>query len=169
MDQNHIPQEHPLTSPSSGNHSPQLGTNPLYEDPTLSALQKQVNRLTEMEQTISDLQAACSEVRRALTTLAPALEVHMHGLQSEADRWRQIAEDEKGRFTQAFQGLEHRMGELQQHLSAAERRLFAQHQQEVTRLKTEAEALRQALQNLRASWPHNGHHLNGEGEAYFEL
>lgn len=169
MDQNHIPQEHPLTSPTPGKQDPQLGPSPLYEDPTLSALQKQVNRLSEIEQSITDLHAACSEVRRALTALAPALEVHMHGLQSEADRWRQIAEDEKGRFTLAFQGLEHRMADLHQHLNAAERRLYDQHQQEVTRLKTEAEALRQALQNLRASWPHNGHHLNGEGEAYFDL
>ncbi len=155
MDQNHTPQEYFSLTPasdsseSSESRGYQDSPRPLYEDTTLTALKKQVRQLVEIEAILVEVGQTCSQVRRALSALAPALEVHMHGLRSEASRWQKVARQAEDKYAEAFEGLEEKMGALHQHLDHAEKRLQEQHQQELSKLRSEAESLRKALAQIK--------------------
>ncbi len=151
MDRKNISPDFSL--PSSSNHN---GTNgrsrqrePLYEDSTLNALMKQAEQLSEIESSIQGLATACGNIRRALATLVPAIEVHMHGLQSEARRWKHATYQAEEKYQQAFSDLETKMDTLNEHLDSTETRLQQQHQQELSRLRDEAESLRKSLSKVR--------------------
>lgn len=150
MDRNHISPDFSSSSASSSSHNGHHpGRQPLYEDSTLRALMKQASQLSEMERSIQELSSACRNIRRALTTLVPALEVHMHGLQSEATRWKRTAKATEARYSQAFSALETRFEDLHEHLDTTEAKLQAQHQSELSKLREEADHLREALSELR--------------------
>ncbi len=149
MDRKHISQN---LSQASQNEARRNGSHPhrepLYEDSTLHALMKQARELAEIEKKIGELSESCSRIRRSITTLVPALEVHMHGLQSEARRWKQEAHQAEEKYDRAFSDLELQMNTLSQHLDSTEERLQQQHQQELSRLREEANNLREALRQV---------------------
>lgn len=151
MDRKNISPDFSL--PSSSNHNGTNGSTrqrePLYEDSTLNALMKQAEQLSEIEASVQGLASACGNIRRALATLVPAIEVHMHGLQSEARRWKHISYQAEERYQQAFADLETRMDSLNDHLDSTETRLQQQHQQELSRLREEAATLRKALTHVK--------------------
>lgn len=162
MDRNHISPDFSSSSASSqnGHH---VSRQPLYEDSTLSALMKQANQLSEIESSIQELASACRNIRRALSTLVPALEVHMHGLQSEATRWKRATKAAEEKYAQAFSALETKFEDLNEHLDTTEARLQQQHQQELSKLREEADTLRQALTEVRKFSRNNIPPAFGEG------
>lgn len=150
MDRKNISPDFSL--PSSNNN----GTNgsarhrePLYEDSTLNALMKQAEQLSEIESSIQDLASACGNIRRSLATLVPAIEVHMHGLQSEARRWKRASYQAEEKYQQAFSDLENKMNTLNDHLDSTETRLQQQYQKDLSRLRDEASSLRKALSQVK--------------------
>lgn len=151
MDRKNISPDFSLPSSSNNN-----GTNgstrhrePLYEDSTLKALMKQAEQLSEIESSIQGLASACGNIRRSLATLVPAIEVHMHGLQSESRRWKHATYQAEEKYQQAFSDLENKMDSLNDHLDSTETRLQQQHQQELSRLREEASSLRKALSQVK--------------------
>ncbi len=151
MDRKNISPDFSLPSSSNNN-----GTNgsprrrePLYEDSTLNALMKQAEQLSEIESSIQDLAAACGNIRRSLATLVPAIEVHMHGLQSEARRWKHASYQAEEKYQQAFSDLENKMNTLNDHLDSTETRLQEQYQKDLSRLRDEASSLRKALSQVK--------------------
>lgn len=151
MDRKNISPEFSL--PSSSNNNGTNGSSrhrePLYEDSTLNALMKQAEQLSEIESSIQDLAAACGNIRRSLATLVPAIEVHMHGLQSEARRWKQASYQAEEKYQQAFSDLENKMNTLNDHLDSTETRLQEQYQKDLSRLRDEASSLRKALSQVK--------------------
>ncbi|MDP5170629.1 MAG: hypothetical protein NWR72_10310 [Bacteroidia bacterium] len=161
-------------SDSNGSNGSHVDRTPLYEDTTLKALQKQVEQLNTIESVIAELGESCSNIRRALSALAPALEIHMHGLQSEASRWKASTQLAEAKYTKVFSGLEGKMDTLQNHLEQTEHRLKEQHQRELSQLKEEANELRRTLSKFRdssASTYQNGSPLAPQAgeQDFFEL
>lgn len=152
MDRNNISPDFSLPSShhnGTNNNGSSKPSEPLYEDSTLSALMKQAEQLSEIESSIQDLATACGNIRRSLATLVPAIEVHMHGLQSEARRWKHASLQAEEKYQKAFADLETRMDSLTDHLDSTETRLQQQHQQELSRLREEAATLRKALAHVK--------------------
>lgn len=165
----------PSSSNNNGTNSHSRQREPLYEDTTLDALMKQAEQLSEIESSIQDLASACGNIRRALTTLVPAMEVHMHGLQSEARRWKHATYQAEEKYQKAFSDLENKMDTLNEHLDSTETRLQQQHQQELSLLRDEAASLRKALSQVKDATrnqvpgPFGGTKSDDEGSEVFDL
>ena len=125
------------------NGYPQL--DEIRPDPTVQALRAQISPLQEAHQLFSQALELSDKVLRSLQAIAPALDMQIHGLNSENEQLQNATSDVENTYAGIVEKLENQMKSLRNKYSEEKQRNEEDYQAEIQRLQHTNLLLRKEL------------------------
>ena len=125
------------------NGYPQL--DEIRPDPTVQALRAQISPLTEAHQLFHQALEISDKVLRSLQAIAPALDMQIHGLNSENAQLKSATSDTENTYAGIVEKLENQIKVLKNEHSDAAQKQQEEYQAEIQRLQHTNILLRKEL------------------------